>query len=98
MFFPGEIAVIRKNVVDCLPEFWGMEVEVGHGPNVMHYWRGHDTSGPPDITGPAYWVKAPDGRDGWVLAQSLEKRKPPREPTVSWDDVPLWNPVKCWVE
>jgi hypothetical protein len=94
-FEPGEIAIVRKGAIDCLPEHWGIEITVLHGPEIMAYWAAPNAdiwNTPPDHSGPCYFCRTPV-RDGWVLADSLEKRKPPREPLGHWEDIPFFNPT-----
>lgn len=90
---PGVICVIRVGARDVFSECWGNEVTLVEGPRDMHWWPTEDLSGPSHYRGPA-WIVSDGTKTGYVLEESLEPKRPPREPTVSWDDVPYFNPTK----
>ena len=93
---PGTVCVIKTGSVDVSPQNWGREVTLLDGPYDMHWWPTKDTSGPSHYCGPA-WNAAGDGIAGLVLEKSLEPKRPPREPTVRWEDVPYFNPTQEYV-
>jgi hypothetical protein len=84
-FSVGEIAILVDNGTPMEPgceSYTGQEVEITSGRQfsiaIIGCWY--------------YDVRSKDGVELEAAESSLRKRRPPREPTSTWDDVIVWHP------
>jgi len=51
----------------------------------------------PRNCGSDYTIMVHDGRKAGCFAHNLRKKRPPREATTTWDQVPYWRPKQAEV-
>ncbi len=87
-FVIGELAEF-DTMPPVLQPFWGMDCVITGPLEIREYHFPHGTQ-----RAMAYEVTAANGEIGPCQPCMLRKKRPPREPTVAWEDVPYFNPTK----
>lgn len=87
-FEVGEVAIVPCS--KFWPEYNNSEVEVIGGLAEYERWGDRDHTFKEKVVG--YRVRAQDGRIFVARPCKLRKKKPPRQPVSTWNDVIVWRP------